>query len=48
MEEQRHFNVHHVERNTMDSVGQGATHHPIKIHRTGNGKGTQKGGKFTA
>ena len=34
MEEQRHFNVHHAERNTMDSGGQGATRHPIKIHRT--------------
>ena len=38
----------------MDSVGQGATHHPTKIHRKqdgkgdrkGNGKETQKGGKF--
>ena len=54
MEWQRSFNVHNVERNIMDSVGYGGTHHPTKIHRKedgketekGNGKGTQKGGKF--
>ena len=53
MEEQRSLNVHNVERNIMDSVGYGATHHHTKIHRKedgketkGNGKGTQKGGKF--
>ena len=53
MEGQRNLNVHSVERNIMDSVGQGVTHYPKKIHRKedgketeGNGKGTQKGGKF--
>ena len=53
MEGQRNLNVHNVERNIMDSVGQGNTNHPRKIHRNedgkktkGNGKGTQKGGKF--
>ena len=43
-----------LERNIMDSVEHGATHHSVKIHRKedgkvtekGNGKGTQKGGKF--
>ena len=42
MEEQRNLNVHNVERNTMDSVGYGATHHPTKIHRKEDGKETEK------
>ena len=55
MEEQKSLNVRSVERNIMDSVGYGATHHPTKIHRKEdgketeketNGKGTQKGGQF--
>ena len=54
MEEQRNLNVHDVERNIMDSVGQGVTHHRIKIDRKEDGKETeketarepQKGGKF--
>ena len=54
MEGQRSLNFRNVERNIMDSVGYGATHHPTKIDRKedekgdrkGNGKGTQKGGKF--
>ena len=54
-EEQRSLSVHNVERNIMDSVGYGSTHHPTKIHgkedgkvtkKKGNGKRTQKGGKF--
>ena len=54
MEGQRNLNVHNVERNIMDSVGQGVTHHQIKSHRKkrgwkgdrrGIGKGSQKGGK---
>ena len=39
---QRNLNVHNVERNIMDSVGQGVTHHPIKIHRKEDGKETEK------
>ena len=42
MEGQRKLNVHKVERNIMDSVGQGAAHHPIKIHRKEDGKETEK------
>ena len=42
MEGQRNLNVHNVERNIMDSVGQGVTHHPIKIHRKEDGKETEK------
>ena len=42
MEEQRNLNVHSVERNIMDSVGQGVTHHSIKIHRKEDGKETEK------
>ena len=38
----RSLNVHHVERNAMDSVGYGATHHPTKIHRKEDGKETEK------
>ena len=34
--------LHNVERNIMDSVGQGFTHHPIKIHRKEDGKVTEK------
>ena len=39
MEGQRSLNV---ERNIMDSVGYGATHHPTKIHRKEDGKETEK------
>ena len=42
MEEQRSLNVHNVERNIVDSVGQGVTHHPIKIHRKEDGQVTEK------
>ena len=42
MEGQRSLNVHNVERNIMDSVGHGATHHPTKIHRKEDGKETDK------
>ena len=42
MEGQRSHNVHNVERNIMDSVGYGATHRPIKIHRKEDGKETEK------
>ena len=42
MEEQRSLNVHNVERNTMDSVGYGATHNLTKIHRKEDGKETEK------
>ena len=42
MEGQRSLNVHDVERNTVDGVGCGATHHPTKIHRKGDGKETEK------
>ena len=42
MEGQRNLNVHNVERNTMDSVGRGVTHHSIKIHRKEDGKETEK------
>ena len=42
MEEQRSLNVRIVERNIMDSVGHGATHHPTKTHRKENGKVTEK------
>ena len=46
MEVQRNLNVRNVDRNIMDSVGHGATHHPTKTHRKEYGnKGTQKGGK---
>ena len=41
-EEQRSLDVHNVERNIMDSVGQGAKHHPTKIHRKEDGKETEK------
>ena len=53
MGRQRSVNVRNMERNIMDSVGHGDTHHPTKTHREedgkvteGNGKGTQKGGKL--
>ena len=39
---QRSVNVHNVERNIMDSVGYGATHHPTEIHRNEDGKETEK------
>ena len=42
MEVQRTLNVHNVERNIMDSVGYGATHHPTKIQRKEDGKETEK------
>ena len=42
MEGERSHNVRSVERNIMDSVGYGATHHPIKIHRKEDGKETEK------
>ena len=42
MERQRSLNVRNVERNIMDSVGHGATHHPIKTHRKEDGKVTEK------
>ena len=42
MEGQRSLNVHNVERNVMDSVGHGATHHRTKIHRKVDGKETEK------
>ena len=42
MEGRRSLNVRNVERNIMDSVGHGATHHPTKIHRKEEGKETQK------
>ena len=42
MEGLRNLNVHNVERNIMDSVGQGATHHPTEIHRKEDGKETEK------
>ena len=53
MERQRNLNVHNVERNIMDSVGQGVHTSSFKNSqkggwkgdRKGNGKGTQKGGK---
>ena len=41
-EGQRSVSVHNVERNIMDSVGHGATHHPIKTHRKEDGKVTEK------
>ena len=41
-EGQRSLNVHNVERNIMDTVGYGATHHPTKIHRNEDGKETEK------
>ena len=41
MEEQRSFNVRNVERNIVDSVGHGATHHPTKTHRKEDGKVTE-------
>ena len=42
MEGQKSLNVHSVERNIMDSVGHGATHHPTKTHRKEDGKETDK------
>ena len=42
MEGQRSLNVHNVERNIMDSVGYGPTHHHTKIHRKEDGKETEK------
>ena len=42
MEEHRSLNVRNVERNIMDSVGHGATHHPTKTHRKEDGKVTEK------
>ena len=42
MEGQRNLNVHNAERNIMDCVGQGVTHHPTKIHRKEDGKETDK------
>ena len=42
MEGQRNLNVHNVERNIMDTVGPGATHHPIKINRKEDGKETEE------
>ena len=41
-EGQRSLIVHNVERNIIDSVGYGATHHPTKIHRKEYGKVTKK------
>ena len=35
-------NVHNVERNIVDSVGYGVTHHPTKTHRKEDGKVTEK------
>ena len=42
MERQRNLHVHNVERNIMESVGQGVTHHPKKTHRKEDGKETEK------
>ena len=42
MEGHRSLNVRNVERNIMDSVGHGATHHPTKTHRKDDGKVTEK------
>ena len=42
MEGQRNLNVHNVERNIMDSVGQGVTDHPTKKFRKEDGKETGK------
>ena len=42
MEEHRSLNVHNVERNIIDRVGYGATHHPTKIHRKEDGKETER------
>ena len=42
MEEQRNLNVHNVETNIMDSVGEGVTHHSIKIYSKEEGKETEK------
>ena len=42
IEEKRNLNVRNVERNIMDSVGQGVTHHPTKTHRKDDGKETEK------
>ena len=39
---QRSLNVHNVERNIMDSVGYGVTHHPTQIHRNEDGNVTEK------
>ena len=41
-EGQRNLNFHNVERNIMDSVGQGVTHRPIEVHRKDDGKETEK------
>ena len=38
MEEQKNLIVCSVERNIMDSVGYGLTHHPVKTHRKEDGK----------
>ena len=37
MEGHRSLNVRNVERNIVDSVGHGATHHPTKTHRKEDG-----------
>ena len=42
MEGQRNFNVRSVERNIVDSVGQGVARHPKKIQRKEDGTETQK------
>ena len=42
MEGQRNLYAHSVERDTMDSVGQGVTHRPMKINRKEDGKDTEK------
>ena len=42
MEVQRSLSVHKVERNIMDSVGYGGTHHSTKIHRKEDEKETEK------
>ena len=41
-EEQRNLNVRIVERNIMDRVWYGVTHHPIKTHRKEDGKVIEK------
>ena len=42
MEGQKTLNVRNVERNVMDSVGHGATHHPTKTLKQEDGKVTEK------
>ena len=42
MEGQRSLNVRNVERNIMDRVGHGATHHPTKTQRREDGKVTEE------